>query len=89
MIVGKSNGEPRRVIDFQARETHHTNHQARDIPSVRRLERISFRPRGHPLQEDTHFTTFITAWAAPQGYRYTARFDNLVEDVCRRHSDMT
>ena len=43
-------------------------------------------------QEDNHFTTFITAWGrhrylkAPQGYKasgdgYTARLDNLVEDI--------
>ena len=107
MIVGKSNGEPRRVIDFQplnthvTRETHHTKspyHQARDVP--RQMKKSVFDAwNGYhsvPLHpEDTHFTTFITAWGryryltAPQGYKasgdgYTARFDNLVEDITNK-----
>ena len=38
VIVGKANGEPRQVVDFQplnrhaTRETHHTKSQARSVP---------------------------------------------------------
>ena len=79
MIVGKSNGEPRRVIDFQplnahaTRETHHTRspyHQARGVPKLMKKSVFDAWNGYHsvPLHpDDTHFTTFITPWGR---YRY-------------------
>ena len=79
MIVGKSNSEPRRVIDFQplnahaTRETHHTRspyHQARGVPKLMKKSVFDAWNGYHsvPLHpDDTHFTTFITPWGR---YRY-------------------
>ena len=79
VIVGKANGEPRRVVDFQplnqhaTRETHHTKspyHQARSVPKEVKKSVFDAWNGYHsvPLHpEDTHFTTFITPWGR---YRY-------------------
>ena len=79
VIVGKANGEPRRVVDFQplnrhaTRETHHTKspyHQARGVPKEVKKSVFDAWNGYHsvPLHpEDTHFTTFITPWGR---YRY-------------------
>lgn len=79
VIVGKANGEPRRVVDLQplnqhaTRETHHTKspyHQARSVPKEVKKSVFDAWNGYHsvPLYpEDTHFTTFITPWGR---YRY-------------------
>ena len=79
VIVGKANGEPRRVVDFQplnahaTRETHHTKspyHQARSVPKMMKKSVFDAWNGYHsvPLHpDDTHFTTFITPWGR---YRY-------------------
>ena len=78
VIVGKANGEPWQVMDFQplnqhaTRETHHTKslyHQARSIPKkVKKVFDAWNEYHSIPLHpEDTHFTTFITPWGR---YRY-------------------
>lgn len=100
MIVGKSNGEPRCVIDFQplnahaTRETHHplpssSRHtQADEEVGVRRLERVSFCPiafRGHPLHHIHHCLGKIPLPHRPQGLQVTGTLPNKVR---RRHSDM-
>ena len=77
--MGKSNGEPRRVIDFQARETHHTT-KLETYPVFDAWNGY------YSVPEDTHFTHIHHCLGRPPGVQ--VRFDNLVEDVCRRHSDM-
>lgn len=79
LIVGKANGEPRRVVDFQplnahaTRETHHTKspyHQARGVPKQVKKSVFDAWNGYHsvPLHpDDTHYTTFITPWGR---YRY-------------------
>lgn len=79
VIVGKANGEPRRVVDFQplnlhaTRETHHTKspyHQARAVPKGVKKSVFDAWNGYHsvPLHpDDSHFTTFLTPWGR---YRY-------------------
>ena len=74
VVCAKSNGEPRRTIDFQAlnthaaRETHHTQspfHQARSVPHNKKKTVFDCWNGYHsvPLHpDDRHYTTFITPW---------------------------
>jgi hypothetical protein len=79
VIVGKANGEPQRVVDYQplnahaTREMHHTKspyHQACSVPKMMKKSVFDAWNGYHsvPLHpDDTHFTTFITPWGR---YRY-------------------
>ena len=81
VIVGKANGEPRRVVDFQplnqhaTRETHHIKslyHQARSIPkkvknSVERIPLCSIAPGGHALHHFYHALETVPLPDCPPG----------------------
>lgn len=79
ILSSRSNGEPRRTVDFQElnshaiRETHHTQspfHLARSIPhnTVKSVFDCWNGYHSVPLHpDDRHLTTFITPWGR---YRY-------------------
>ena len=79
VVTPKANGEPRRVVDFQAlnncapRQTHHTESPWALVSSIppNQVKSVLDCFNGYhsvPIaEEDRHYTTFITPWGS---FRY-------------------
>ena len=101
LSVPKTNGTPRRTIDFQplnihaTRETHHTQspfHQARSVPQGKKKTVFDAWNGYHsvPLHpEGRHYTTFITPWGR---YRYRTAPQGYIasgDRYTRRYDEIT